>query len=509
MKNNKTGKAGIGFWTVTSLIFLLDVVLIVAINYLQTEFIVSFNQIYATLLLPMEGADTGFIGEAVLDNAWKIAYFLLPTCFFVIIDLVVLRKINGSFEITLGKRIKQISYRKLFHAGTLISVIALLLAILLSFEHSYNVIHFFKTKNERSTIYEEYYVDPNSVNITAGENAKNVIYIYVESLETTYASESVGGNQPVNNYIPNLTEIARENISFSNTDKLGGFQAFNPTSYTFGALIGSTFGFPLSAESIGIDYSNSKILPEAVNFGDVLEKNGYNQEFLCGSDASFAGRDNLFKSHGNYKIFDYFTAIEKGYIDENYKVWWGFEDAKLFEIAKDEITALAAEEKPFNFTMLTVDTHHIDGYVCQLCEDTYPEQVANVIACTDRQMNEFINWIKEQDFYEDTLVVIVGDHPRMDSSLVNHVAYENRMVYNCFINSDKYPAGATVNRKFSIIDMFPTVLSAMGFEIEGDRLGLGTDMFSGKPTILETMGSQKFSDEISKQSDYYEKHLNN
>ena len=36
--------------------------------------------------------------------------------------------------------------------------------------------------------------------------------------------------------------------------------------------------------------------------------------------------------------------------------------------------------------------------------------------------------------------------------------------------------------------MFPTILASMGVIIEGDRLGLGTNLFSGTPTIMEENG---------------------
>ena len=41
---------------------------------------------------------------------------------------------------------------------------------------------------------------------------------------------------------------------------------------------------------------------------------------------------------------------------------------------------LASEEQPFNFTMLTVDTHPIGGYVCEDCENNFDEQYFNVLA---------------------------------------------------------------------------------------------------------------------------------
>ena len=82
--------------------------------------------------------------------------------------------------------------------------------------------------------------------------------------------------------------------------------------------------------------------------------------------------------HGDYEIWDYYTAIEKGKIDEDYSVWWGYEDMKLYEYAKEELTRISQNEEPFNFTMLTVDTHHIGGWVCPLCRDDYEEQYGNV-----------------------------------------------------------------------------------------------------------------------------------
>lgn len=48
--------------------------------------------------------------------------------------------------------------------------------------------------------------------------------------------------------------------------------------------------------------------------------------------------------------------------------------------------------------MLTVDTHFTDGYVCELCQNQYDEQYSNVIACSSRQVSEFLDWIKQQDF---------------------------------------------------------------------------------------------------------------
>jgi phosphoglycerol transferase len=52
--------------------------------------------------------------------------------------------------------------------------------------------------------------------------------------------------------------------------------------------------------------------------------------------------------------------------------------------------------------------------------------------------------------------------------------------------------------------MFPTVLAAIGCDIEGDRLGLGTNLFSAKPALCEEIGTKALDEELGKRSDYYD-----
>lgn len=60
-----------------------------------------------------------------------------------------------------------------------------------------------------------------------------------------------------------------------------------------------------------------------------------------------------------------------------------------------------------------------------------------------------------------------------------------------------------LKRLSTTVDMFPTILSALGFEIDGDRLGLGVDLFSETKTFSEEMGVEQFNEEMSKYSRYY------
>ena len=55
--------------------------------------------------------------------------------------------------------------------------------------------------------------------------------------------------------------------------------------------------------------------------------------------------------------------------------------------------------------------------------------------------------------------------------------------------------------------MYPTVLAAMGVKIEGNRLGLGTDLFSNEPTVFEAFGPDYVNKELAKKSEFSNKRI--
>jgi phosphoglycerol transferase len=77
-----------------------------------------------------------------------------------------------------------------------------------------------------------------------------------------------------------------------------------------------------------------------------------------------------------------------------------------------------------------------------------------------------------------------------------------RSTYNVFINS-RLSTENNLNRTFTSFDMFPTTLASLGVTIEGDRLGLGTNLFSDKETLAEELGLTYINEELSKKSEYY------
>jgi phosphoglycerol transferase len=356
-----------------------------------------------------------------------------------------------------------------------------------------------------STFIEDTYVDPADVTLTFPETKRNVIYIYLESMEVTYSDYANGGSFQ-EDVIPELTEMAQTYEDFSGSKNiLNGAYSLPYTTFTMGAMFAQTSGLPLKNNVGNNDMSTQDhFFSSITSFGDILEDNGYHNVLMLGSDATFGGRRLYFTEHGNYDIMDYYYAKKMGWIDQDYKVWWGYEDEKLFSFAKDELNELSSSDEPFNLTLLTVDTHFEDGYVCELCKDEYDDRYANVMACSSRQVTEFIAWCQTQSWYDNTTIVICGDHPTMDSNFCDSVDSDyQRRAYVCYINS-AVDTTSTEYRTYSTLDAFPTTLAAMGVQIEGNRLGLGVNLFSDEPTIIEEYGLSYVTEEIEKKSTFME-----
>lgn len=379
-----------------------------------------------------------------------------------------------------------------------------------------DVENYLESQKKESNFIQVEYVDPRSVSITFPEQKRNLIYIFLESMESTYASKEEGGEFE-ENYIPELTELAKSNVSFSNCDKMGGAYNAVGSAWTMAALFAQTSGLPLKlAEEVengnAVLGENSGFSSSAYNLEDILSVNGYQQCFMIGSDATFGGRRAYFNSHGECEIWNLNTPKESGNLPEDYYVWWGYEDAKLFTYAQEKILEMSSTGEPFNLTLLTVDTHFEDGYVCEFCQNEFGDnQYANVLACSSRQVAAFVEWIQQQSFYENTTIILCGDHLTMDSDFCEGLEYYDRKVYNAFIN---LPEGLDISyekthyREFCTMDMFPTTIAALGASIEGDKLGLGTNLFSDEKTLVERFGIEQLNQELMNKSTFYDMLMN-
>ncbi|WP_172119773.1 LTA synthase family protein [Actinomyces faecalis] len=362
-----------------------------------------------------------------------------------------------------------------------------------------------------TTYIEDNYAPPTAANVVFPEKKRNIIHIFLESYENTFYDVAEGGAMD-GSLMPDMAQLSDENISFSHTEVKGGFYQIPGATFTVGGIVAQTGGVPLKSPVLG-EHMQQFNFPSFSMIGDLLKEEGYTTEVMMAANADFGSKRDLFSEHGDFLIFDHAYAQQHGYIPEGYQVWWGYEDDKMYEFAKSELSRLASASEPFYFMLETADTHFPDGYLSEeVTQRPYDEQFSNVVLHSQRQAVELVRWIQEQPFYEDTTIIITGDHLSMDDQYFARKDIPSdygRTVLNIIVNPAPgvEAARGTTNRQFTSLDLFPTTLAAAGVEIKGDMLGLGVNMFSSTPTLAERDGIEVVMENLKAPSRFYDARL--
>lgn len=359
-------------------------------------------------------------------------------------------------------------------------------------------IHIINNEPEKSNIsskfFTENYINPDSVKITPPEQKRNLVLIYLESLETTFADKEHGGNQD-SNLIPEITRLSLQNLSFGKSKNLigGGFDAFG-SNHTFGSLQTRSLGIPGIA-----NYKKTPILQHYNSLYKILNNNGYKQIFFQGNPGLFKEFQHFAQNQKINEIYgpdDIIQRLNLSIADliKNH----GGKSAPDKDVFKFANQILDTISEPFSLTFFTIDTHSPHGIYDPDCikstdEKNEDELLKASVRCVSRELDRFLTSLKSKPLYENTSIIIFGDHLFMGTRLVKN--FNNRKWINIFVNVPKTPV-LDENRLFSDIDMFPTILSSINFDIEGNKLGFGTDLFSDKKTFVETIGLDSLNKEI-------------
>ena len=348
----------------------------------------------------------------------------------------------------------------------------------------------------KSDLLEKHFIDADSLHITAPEKPRNLIWILMESMENTFADTASGG-EAATNYIPEITQLFEKNTGFSHSDKFGGGSDMLGSYMTITATFSKSTGIPLLSR-LRLD---NKFIPGAKSIWQTLHRYGYENYFIMGTDSRFTKLNWFLNQHGMDQIYDMKTLKDKqdAVMDETNKRTHSFEvgltDQTLYTASKNYIDSISKNGKPFSVSIATISTHYPYGFYDKNCLEK-PESRSDedyykaTLRCSSREVNEFIEWCQKQDFAENTLIVIVGDHLFMNNfpgKFLAHAREENRKWVTILINPAKTPSNK--RRQFTSIDITPTMLEAMGFDIAEHRFGLGASLFSEEKTLLEIYGA--------------------
>lgn len=474
------------------LLLVLDVI-IVASAYLRiTQPEIDIPQLLYCLLYGVDNTDSGPLIDGICTCIPYAILIYIPLFLIFYSDKFFKWEKIGIFKYIIKKR-------KVF--TIILVILSLLICERLLWVDKY-IYNYFKT----STFIDKNYVDPSKVDVTFDEK-RNLVFIVLESFEGTIIEDGKGGVWEYS-LIPEMTNLLSDDDSVAFTSKNGnvGMKMIPGAHYSTASLFANNSGLPFKY------YPDKRLTKDdfmqgAYTLGDMLLDNGYHNELITAPTSSFGGLKELFTNHGNYEIIDIDNLKDYGYkIEERNLNPWGFNDEYLFEIAKDRMVKLSASGEPFNLTLVGIDTHFPFGFIYDYSKSTYKTSCENAYATESSLVYEFVSWIKEQDFYENTTIVIIGDHESMAYRLFSGIDEEDRYVYELFINPAVKPIN-TSGRLYSALDTYPSIIAALGGRIEGNRLGIGTNLFSDQKTILEKYGLDKSLKELDKMSKLYYKEI--
>lgn len=335
------------------------------------------------------------------------------------------------------------------------------------------IIPYYYYQNTTGTLYEKYYKAPV---ITAADfpvQKRNLLLLYLESVENNFADASLYGK----NLLPRLSETARNNPRFD------GYNFLYGTNYTKAALVAGHCGIPYRSPTPTMETVNSH-LKNIRCLSDILADNGYETWFAKSADHSFAYTDIFYQLHSYRNIIDR-TVLTAGMspteIEKNKSSYNGLSDKLLL----NHISALFSTQKvrePFLMTVFTVDTHAPGTVLPYNCPKIFGDIRDNIL-CTDNNVAEFITEFQKTPYWQNTTVVIVGDHPMFKALQTQQRKKYRRGIYNVFLN---LPNGLSYNprKEFTALDLAPTYLELLGIKLPEHAFGLGRSLFSDVPSLI-------------------------
>lgn len=488
-------------YIILPLLFLVELFCLKGIPVVKETFpIEKIEAVLFTLTQNVDGSQDFAITliEGILKNALII---------FVITALIVAAILLTAKQLRNRGILKTKKYPTYLQVSTSITVLTFVFLIYNIFDQLPVINYYLAWEDvnavpEHSEFYQREYVNPDSVEIKFTKK-QNLILIFLESMEYNYQDSAHGGNLPVN-LIPEITEYIQNEQSFIP----GGSPAYG-MGWTMADAVAKTCGIPLTfPPSISNSFTPIKeFLPGVTCLTDILTKKGYNLIVTKGANLKFSGMDDFLKTHSNPQAYGLLNYVKDPRVKENTISEWGVRDSLHYELAKEHISNLTKQDKPWGLWMFTVDTHTPYGFLDPTCSkpDSVPEskQFPYVVSCASRQVDNFIKWAKTQEWFKNTTIAVMGDHASMAEPEIVGITKKNATHYwlDFFINSAKDEPQQ--NRIFTSLDFFPTILESIGAEIPNGALGLGRSLYSTNPTLLEKIGQDSLDNALKKRSSEY------
>lgn len=355
---------------------------------------------------------------------------------------------------------------------------------------------------EHSEFYQKEYVNPDTVKIDF-KKKKNLILVFLESMEYNF-QDSVNGGNLSKNLVPEITVYLKNEQSF-----IPGGTQVTGMGWTMADAVAKTCGIPLvfPPSILNSFVPLESFLPGVTCLTDILAENGYDIIVSQGSNMKFASMNVFLRTHNVSMYYDLMSYLKDERVQKDSSSNWGVKDMTLYQLVKDHIGQLADNGKPWMVWFSTIDTH-TPGFLDSRCfVDSIvdeKDELPLAVHCASRQIDSFIKWAKSQEWFDNTVIAVMGDHAMMAAPELIGFKDSNITHYwlDFFINSTK--SSEFYQRQFTSLDMFPTILESIGADIPDGALGLGRSLYSKLPTLLEKYGQSFLNEVLGKRSVEYD-----
>jgi phosphoglycerol transferase MdoB-like AlkP superfamily enzyme len=307
------------------------------------------------------------------------------------------------------------------------------------------------------------------------DKGKNVIIIQVESLENSVINQTIGGQE----ITPNLNQLAQDGLYFDNYyTQVGPGNTADAEFSTMNSL------YPLPDDVVFIDYAKNtyKALPQ------FLVDNGYQTYSLHGDVPTFWNRSNIYPGLGYQKAFglqDYVVIRPVGMGPS------ALGDEDLFS---QSLPRLQSFKNPFMATLITMSSHTPfvlpdDLQTLEIPTDTTlnhdQQQYLQSVHYTDKAIGEFIDGLKKDGLYNNSLIFIWGDHGSFTGITPalgrNNILPElnNSQVPMIILNSGV--KSQIMDEPASHLDIYPTITNLLG--INPPKSIFGQDLLNTKNPV--------------------------
>lgn len=314
---------------------------------------------------------------------------------------------------------------------------------------------------------------------------KNLIIIQLESFQDFLINLKIDGKE----ITPNMNKLAKEQLYFSNFNQQVG--QGNTSDAEF--VVNTSFYIP--PDGAATQRFVDKKLPSLPR---LLEQNGYNTLTLHTNKVHFWNRQELYSSLGFQHYYD------QSFFGEDDLVFFGASDEVLYAKTAQELQKLDREDKPFYAQVISMSAHHpftipARKYKMELPERYQGTFVGDYIRAqnyADYALGLFIDDLKQKGLWDDSLIVIYGDHMGLpiysldhdDKELMKEI-YGHEYSYTDMLNIPLIIAGSGVPHETireevgGQTDIMPTVANLLGVSMK-DHIHFGQDLLNQTYNLL-------------------------